>query len=111
MQFVLNDQVRREERFRQRLPRGVGIAWAIEPATHGIAVGTLHLTEQLTRLAFPRKAGELIDGCNQERRQAPIDRLIDSDNRQWRAAREFAVTIHTGDAEIQRLLFVRDEIN
>ena len=60
MQFILNDQVRRQERFGQRLPGGIGVARAIEPAR----VGALHLTEQLARLAFPRKAGELIDGRN-----------------------------------------------
>ena len=106
MQFVLNDQVRRQERFGQRLPGGVGVARAIEPAR----VGALHLTEQLARLAFPRKAGELIDGCNQERRQAAINGFIDGDNRQWRAAGEFAFPVDAGDAKIERLLFVRDEI-
>ena len=87
MQFVLNDQVRRQERLGQRLPSGVGVARAIEAPILGIAVGALHLTEQLARLAFPRKAGELIDGRNQEGWQAAINGFIDRNNRQRRARR------------------------
>ena len=61
MQFVLNDQVRRKERFGQRLPGGVGVTRAIEAAIFWIAVGALNLAEQLACLALPGQAGKLID--------------------------------------------------
>ena len=88
MQFVLNDQVRRQERFGERLPSGVGVTRAEEAAILGIAVGTLHLTEQLSGLPFPRKARELIDRRDQEGRQAAIDGFIDRNDRQRRRRRK-----------------------
>jgi hypothetical protein len=75
-----------------------------------IAISALHLAEQLAGLTFPRKAGELIDGRDEEGGQAAINRFIDCNNRQRRAAGKFAIPIDARYAEIERLLFVWNEI-
>ena len=77
VQLVLDDQIRRLQRGRERAPP-VLLAGAVESVLV-VAVGT---TEEGPDLAGPGHGRELVDRGDQEARQAAIDRLVDGQNRQ-----------------------------
>ena len=53
-------------------------------------------------LAFPRQGGELVDGGDQEGREAPIDRLIDGEDWERTLARKFAGSVDAADLKVGR---------
>ena len=78
MQFVLDDQVRRQQAAaRQRLPR-VRVARAVE----AVLVVALDAAEERAHLAGPRHGRELVHRGDHEAGQPAVDRLIDGQDRQ-----------------------------
>ena len=89
MQFVLDDQVRRAQRTVRDRPYGgktapCGVRARIlkargrEPVARAIAID---LPEQHLRAAVPGHLRELVDGCDQEGRQTPVDFFVNRDHR------------------------------
>ena len=78
------------------LPR---IARTVEP----VLVVPVDLAKEAPHRAQPRKPGELVDGGDQEAREAPVDRFVHGDNGQWAIALKGALAIHAGHMKVARL--------
>ena len=105
MQLVLDDEIGRIERPAvvelAALPRFCG---AIEADA---LLESVDMTEERAGLADPGQARELVDGRDQEGRQAPVDRLIDGQDRQRPIPREIAGRVDAADFQIGRRMLVR----
>ena len=100
MQLVLDDEIGRVER-----PAIVELACparARRRRRSPTRLEAVDMAEERAGLAYPWKAGELVDGRDQERGQAAIDRLVDGQDRQRPIAREVAGRIRAADHHIAR---------
>src|SRR5437899_1528248 len=98
MQLVLDDEIRRLERDREKFA-DVRFARAVE----AILVLTIHPTEEGTNRPGPRHGSELVYRGDQKARQPAVDRLIDGQDRQGVIAGEGAVTFNAGDSQVRRV--------
>ena len=99
--LVLDDEVgRRQRRCEARSPARLG------GAVEARRVMPVRAAEQRSRLPDPRERRELVDRGDQERRQPPVERLIDGDDRQRPIAREVALEVRADDAQLVRLIVV-----
>ena len=105
MQLVLDDEIGRIERpavvERAALPR---LGGAVEADAF---VEPVDVAEEGAGLADPGQARELVDGRDQEGRQAPIDRLVDGQDRQRAVPREVAGRIGAANFQVGRRMIVR----
>ena len=99
MQLVLDDQVGRWQRPGER--RSLLRLGGAEEAVGVIAVGA---AEQRTGRPEPGQRRELVDSGDQERRQPPVQRLVDGDDRQRALAVEIAVQIGADDPQLARVI-------
>src|SRR5207244_3048732 len=97
MQLVLDDQVRRSERFalqhadrRQRAALRMGAWMLLSSGEVAVALTAARdLPEKRLHLALPWHPCELVDSRDHQRRQQPVDLLVD-DNRRQTLARTVA---------------------
>ena len=83
-----------------------GFGGAVEPGRIG-AVGP---AEQGARLPHPRQRGELVDGRDEERGEPAVERLVHPDDRQGTVATEVALPVGADDAQLVRMIGVRQQV-
>ena len=107
MQLVLDDQIGRIERpaIVERSAFAPGVGGAVETEAFSEAVD---VPEECAGLADPGQAREFVDGGDQEGRQAPVDRLVDGQDRQRTIAREVAGGVGAADLQVGRRQVVRN---
>ena len=98
VQFVLDDQVGRQQPSAGQRVAPAGLARAIE----AVLVVPLDAAEERPDLAGPGHGRELVHRGDQEARQPAIDRLIDRQDRQRLAAAEVAMAVDAVDAQVGR---------
>ena len=104
VQLVLDDEIGRQERARET-GAPAGLRGPVEPV-RVVAVGA---AEECAGLPHPRQRSELVHGGDQERGQAPVERLVHRDDGQRTLACEFALPARARDAKIGRLVRVRQQ--
>ena len=112
MQFVLHDQVRRQQPLGQLL----GLRWwdsAIHGAEEATTIARMDAAEEGGGLAPPRQHGELVHRRDDEGRQLAIDLLIDEQDRQTLAILrrgEVTAKIRAADQDLLRARLVGLEL-
>ena len=104
VQLVLDDEIGRRKRTREPTP-AAGLRGSVE-SCRVIPVGA---PEQRAGITHPWQRGELVHGGDQERGQAPVKRLVHGDDGEWLVAGELALPVGARDAQIGRLLRVRQQ--
>src|SRR5436190_4814084 len=104
MQLVLDDEVGRGER------RGEAraLAWFGGPV-EARRVVPVDAAQKCPRLSYPWERSELVHRRDQKGREAPIDGLVHGDDRQCTVAREIALEIRAHDAQLARLVVIRQQ--
>ena len=105
VQLVLDDEVRRIER--PAIAQRPALAWLGRAIEADAVFEAINMPKESAGLAHPRQGGELVDGSDQKRRQAPIDRLVDGKDRQRPVAAEIAAGVGAANFEIGRRMLVR----
>ena len=104
VQLVLDDEIGRRQRTRKPTAHA-RFRGAVEP----VCVIPVGAAEQRAGIAHPRQRGELVHGGDEERGQAPVERLVDRHDRKRLVAGELALPVRARDAEIRRLLRIRNQ--
>ena len=100
MKFVLNNEIRWIERpVVVERPAFAGFGRAVKA---NIFLEPIDVTEERAGFAHPRQRRELVDGGNQERRQPPVDRLVDRKHWERAVATEVAGGVDATDLQIGR---------
>ena len=104
VQLVLDHEVGRRER------RGEARALArLRGSIEARRVVPLRPTEQRPGLPDPRERCEFVDRRDQEGREPPVDRLVHGHDGERPVAREVAFEVRADDAQLARLVVVRQE--
>ena len=79
-------------------------------AVEAVRIGAISPAEEGARLPHPRQRGELVDGRDEERGQPPVEGLVHPDDRQGTVAAEVALPVGADDAQLVRMIGVRQQV-
>ena len=104
MQFILDNQIRRQEPTVGQLGSEQRIARTVEAAL----ILAFDSSEEGSHLSCPRQGSKLVDGRNHEARKPSVDRFIHSYDGQPRISGKRALRPHTLDQQICRVVLIWD---